>query len=59
MLKKVVKLISEYMDVFSSPEEVFGKTDLLEFDIDLKEGAKPAKARCRPLNPKQKESLKE
>ena len=52
---KVVALIEEYVDVFSSPDRVFGKTTLLEFDVELKPGSKPHKAKCRPLNPKQKD----
>ena len=54
---RLAALIEEYLDVFSKPEAMYGQTDLMEFDIELKPDARPAKARCRPLNPKQKESL--
>ena len=52
-------MLDEYQEVFIDPEHIYGKTDIVEFSVELKEGAKPAKARCRPLNPKQKESLKQ
>ena len=58
MRTEILKLIEEYLDVFSSPDEMYGCTDLMEFSIELKEGARPSKSRCRPLNPLQKESLK-
>ena len=56
---KLIQLVSEYADVFSDPEGVqIGTTDLIEFDIELKEGSKPVRQRIRPLNPKQRESLR-
>ena len=58
MLQQVKGLIREYQDVFSSPEQAIGKTDLMEFDITLTPGARPVKSKVRPLNPKQKESLR-
>ena len=59
MLKKVKDLVQKYQDVFSSPEQATGKTNLTEFDIKLKDDAKPVKSKVRPLNPKQKASLKD
>ena len=49
---KVISLIEEYLHIFSSPDEIYGHMDLREFDIELKEGTKPSKAHCCPLNPK-------
>ena len=57
--RKLARMLEEYQEVFSDPEHMYGKTDIIEFAVKLKEGAKPVKARCRPLNPKQKESLKQ
>jgi deoxyuridine 5'-triphosphate nucleotidohydrolase len=57
-MRKVKAIIAEFADVFASPDAPYGRTDLIEFNITLAEGAKPKKARVRPLNPKQKASLK-
>ena len=38
---------------------MYGKTDLMEFLVELREGTRPVKARCRHLNPKQIENLKQ
>ena len=54
---QVETLISEYKDVFSNPEQTIGRTDLIEFKIELEPGAQPKKAKTRPLNPAQKKSL--
>ena len=54
--KKAIELISKYADVFSADDSI-GQTDLVEFDIMLKPGAKPFKARTRALNPTQLQSL--
>ena len=59
MKEKVKDLIREFTDVFSSPEVAFGKTDLIEFEIKLKPGSQPFKAKVRPTNPKQRADLKE
>ena len=57
--EKLIELVIEYADVFSDPEGTqIGTTKLLEFDVKLKEGAKPVRQRIRPLNPKQRESLR-
>ena len=58
MLSQVKAMIKKYKEVFSSPEQAIGKTNLMEFDVTLTEGARPVKQRVRPLNPKQKESLR-
>ena len=57
--KKLTRLLDEYQEVFSDPEHMYGKTDMMEFLVELKEGTRPVKGRCRPSNPKQKESLKQ
>ena len=56
---KLIQIIEEYSDVFSDPEGVeIGTTDLIEFSVELKEGARPVKQKLRPLNPKQRQSLR-
>ena len=44
--KKLARLLDEYQEVFSDPEHMYGKTDMMEFSVELKEGTKPVKARC-------------
>ena len=58
-LAKVKSLVTEYRDIFTSPEVAMGKTNLMEFEINLEPDAVPKKAKVRPLNPKQIISLKE
>lgn len=58
MKKRVLDMIANYKDVFSSPENIVGKTDLMEFSIKLKPGSTPYAARSRAINPAQEESLK-
>ena len=56
---KLIQIIQEYEDVFSDPEGVeIGTTDMIEFDVKLKEGARPIRQKLRPLNPKQRTSLR-
>ena len=57
--EEVESLVKEYSDVFSSPEVAFGKTTLIEFEVNLKPGSKPVKAKVRPTNPKQRADLRE
>ena len=59
LMKRVKDLVKEYRDIFSCPDQLIGKTQLCEFSIELKPNAQPHKAKLRPLNPKQKESLRE
>ena len=57
---RLIKLIEDYADVFADPEGVqIGITDQIEFDIELKPGAKPKKQKLRPLNPYQRKSLRD
>ena len=55
--EEAIKLVSEYHDLFSEAGDP-GVTDLIEFNITLKDGAQPIKARTRPLNPTQMASLR-
>ena len=55
---KVVEMVKKYYKVFGEPGLSIGKTDLVEFKIDLKPDAKPIRQKLRPLNPVQVESLK-
>ena len=41
---KVKSILEEYMDVFAEPGQDIGETDLIEFNIELTEDAKPYKA---------------
>ena len=57
--EKVIELIAEYRDVFSDPEgQQIGTTDLVEFEVELQEGARPVRQKLRPLNPAQRDSLR-
>merc|ERR1711867_165837 len=55
---KVKGILEKYIDVFAEPGQEVGETDLLEFNVELVEDAKPYKARVRPLNPKQRGYLR-
>ena len=44
--RKLARLLEEYQEVFSDPEHMYGKTDIMELLVELKEGTKPLKARC-------------
>ena len=57
--KRLKELVREYADVFSDPEEgLIGTTSLIDFKIRLKPDAQPVRHRLRPLNPKQRASLR-
>ena len=55
---KLIELVRKYWRIFGEPGLTTGLTDLMEFDIELKPGTKPHRAKVRPLNPAQMESLK-
>ena len=55
---KVKSILEKYTDVFTEPGHEVGETDLLEFNVELIEDAKPYKARVHPLNPKQMGDLR-
>ena len=57
--KKAIELVMEYADIFGEKgKKEVGVTDLVDFQIKLKDGARPVKQKVRPLNPHQKASLK-
>ena len=57
--KKAIKLVMDYADIFGEKgKKEVGVTDLVDFEIKLKAGARPNKQKVRPLNPHQKASLK-
>ena len=57
--EKLKSLVLQYRDVFSEPGSEIGKTDILEFDVELKdENTPPISSRIKPLNPKQLKSLR-
>ena len=58
MMERAKELVRRYADIFASPTEGAGTTDLIEFDIKLVPGAEPVKSRPRPLNPRQEEDLR-
>lgn len=58
MIKKIVNLFLEHFDCVSIAEDDFGKTDLLQFHIQLEKGAVPVRMKPRPLNPIQEKSLR-
>ena len=49
--EKVKELASKFKDVFAEPGKEVGKTNLIQFDIELVKNDKPQKSRVRPLNP--------
>ena len=59
MKQQVEAVIRQYHEVFGEPGRSIGKTNLLEFDIQLAPDAVPCKSRLRPLNPAQRASLEE
>ena len=57
--EKLKNLVIKYKDVFSKPGSEIGKTDIIEFDVVLKDkNTPPIRSKVRPLNPKQLESLR-
>ena len=58
-MKKARSLITKYADIFTPKSEgQVGKTDLLELELNMKEGT-PIRQRVRPLNLTMQESLDE
>ncbi len=56
---QVLNLCLKYYHVFSVHDNEVGNTNLIEFNIKLKEGAEPKKGRVIPLNPEYRKKLKE
>ena len=59
MKRKLKVIVKEFQDIFTSPDQAIGKTDLAEFKIMLEPDAVPKKAKVCPLNPAQKKSLRD
>ena len=54
---EVENLLIEYWDVLSKSKTDYGRTDMIELEIDLVPGAKPYKGRSLPINPKEEQDL--
>ena len=55
----MIDLVREFSDIFSEEgKEEAGSTSLIEFEVQLKEGATPVCQKLRTINPHQKASLK-
>ena len=55
----VIQLFLDNFDVLATHPNQYGETEVLEMKIDLIPGAIPYKSRVRPLNPDQKENLRD
>ena len=56
---QILTLCLKYYHVFSENDNDVGNTDLLQFNIKLKEGAEPKRGRVIQLNPEYRARLKE
>ena len=54
---QLLDLLSEYYDCISQHKTDYGRTSLMEMEIDLIPGAKPFKGRCLPTNPAEEADL--
>ena len=57
--RRVKEILRKRWKVFCSETKLIGETDLIEFEVELEEKARPFRGKVRPLNPKMKENLKE
>ena len=55
----MIKLFLDNFKVLATHPSQYGETKVLEMKIDLVPGAIPYKSRVRPLNPDQKENLRD
>ena len=55
----VIKLFVDHFEVLAMHPSQYGEPKVLEMKIDLVPGAIPYKSRVRPLNPDQKENLRD
>jgi dUTPase len=55
--RQVEDMLLKYWDCISKTKTDYGKTDLMELEIDLTPGAKPFKGHNRQLNPRQEDDL--
>ncbi len=56
--RNLKQMVHDYRDVFSTDQEKFGSTTLIECDLRLKPGVCPVRQRVRPLNPRMEADLK-
>ena len=56
--RQVLRLVENYLGVFSDEQNQYGHRSKIEFQVKLKEGARAVKTQVRPLNSDQKASLK-
>ena len=56
--EKLFHLLWQYEDVFSRSNQILGKTDVLQFEIELKEDAVPFKARPYRSNPHVRQEIR-
>ena len=56
---KLIKIALDHFDIFSLNETDIGQCNLMKYDIELVEDAKPVKAKNIPLNPEYEARLKE
>ena len=56
-MRQLEDLLLEYWDTISQHKTDYGKTDMLEMNIDLVPGATPYKGRCLPTNPAEEADL--
>ena len=57
--RRLKEILRKRWKVFSSETKLIGETDLIEFEVELEEKARPFRGKVRPLNPKMKENLRE
>ena len=57
--EEIIKIFLQNFDAVSVDDNDFGRTELLKFHISVPADVVPIRAKCRPLNPKQEEALKE
>ena len=55
----VIKLFLEHFEVLATHPSQYGEIEVLEMKIHLVTGAIPYKSRVQPLNPDQKENLRD
>jgi hypothetical protein len=51
-------ILRKYQEVFSTGDNKFGRTTLIEAEVRVKAGTVPVRQRLRPLNPKQEADLR-
>ncbi|MCP4053877.1 MAG: RNA-directed DNA polymerase, partial [Mesoflavibacter sp.] len=56
---KLIKIALDHFDIFSLNDSDIGNCDLLQYDINLTDDARPVKARNISLNPEYESKLKE